>query len=229
MEGFAPPRRVLRELCKQLPWCRVEGNIISANPPLDWEKILTGVNEWAMTAILMENGPVMAREDFEKMCLEHGMNFHSFHMMLTHSPIIAKYTTGVYGLRGAKVPLSVIESLKPKREPVKRLVDFGWTTEGKIWVALLLSHSITSTGIFHIPGAMKDFLQGNFLLKTADDTSFGNLTVKDYQGWSLSSLFKRRGGEVGDYLILAFDLSAREVTAYIGDEDLLDEFRPEAQ
>ena len=35
------------------------------------------------------------------------------------------------------------------------------------------------------------------------------------------------GGEPGDYLVLTFDTTTREATAYIGDEDLLDEFRPE--
>jgi len=73
MEGFAPPRRVLFELCRKVPWCQVKGTTIVADPPFDWENILAGTTEWAMAAVLKEYGPVMSRRAFEERCLELGM------------------------------------------------------------------------------------------------------------------------------------------------------------
>ena len=68
---------------------------------------------------------------------------------------------------------------------------------------------------------------GEFILKTADGSLFGNLKVRNTSGWSLYSFFVRRGGEPGDYFVLVFDLQKRETTAYIGDADLLNDFLPE--
>jgi len=228
MESFAPPRRVLLELCRQLPWCRVEGNQVTADPKLDWENILAGEIESVMCEILKKHDGVMAREEFEKLCLDCGMNRSSFFTLLTYSPIITKYATGVYGLRGARVLPGKIKSLvKPIRRRGKVLTDYGWTPRGKIWLGLKLSEGIIRGGVFGIPAGMRRHLQGNFALKAADGVYIGLLKVKDSSGWSLGSFFRRRGGEPGDHVVLKFDPTSLEATAYIGDEDLLDKFRPQ--
>jgi hypothetical protein len=226
MEGFAPPRRVLLELCRQLPWCRVEGDKVIADPRLDWKNILNGEIESVMCEILKNHGPVMGREEFEKLCLSRGMNQNSFYTLLTYSPIITKYAAGVYGLRGTRILPGLVQSLKPKRKPGRVIKDFGWTPKGKIWIALKLSEAILKTGVFGIPAAMREYLQGNFVLIAAGGASIGILKVKDSSAWSLSSFFRRRGGEPDDYLVLTFDVASREVAVLIGDLDLLDNFRP---
>jgi len=228
MEGFSPPRRVLLELCRQLPWCRVEDNMVIADPPLNWEKILAGSTEWAMTAILKEHGLVMPTTKFEELCLDLGMNQTTFEIYISSSPIITKYAMGVYGLRGAKIHPGIIESLKPpKQKHEKVLLDFGWTLDNGVWLGHKISQAMIRTGVFTIPAAMKQFIQGDFNLKAADGVYIGNLKAKDFSGWSLSTFFRRRGGEPGDYLVLTFDLGSHEAKAYIGDEGLLDIFRPE--
>jgi DNA-directed RNA polymerase alpha subunit len=227
MEGFAPPRRVLLELCKMLSWCRVEGNMITADPKLDWEDVLAGDNEWIICGLLKENESVMAREELEKICFDLGMGRASFQMIIYNSPIITKHAIGVYGIRGAKISPGKVKSVKPKLKPKKVIKDFGWMPDGKIWIGLKLSQGVLNSGVFGIPAGMKEHLQGDFSLKAADGAYMGSLKVKDSSAWSLSKLFRRRGGEPGDYLVLKFDTTSREATAYIGDEDLLDEFRPE--
>jgi len=228
MEGFSPPRRVLLELCRQLPGCLVEDNMVIADPPLNWEEILAGSTEWAMTAILKEHGLVMPIMKFEELCLDLGMNQTTFQIYISSSPIITKYAMGVYGLRGAKIHPGIIESLKPtKQKHEKVLLDFGWTLDNGVWLGHKISQAMIRTGVFNIPAAMKQFIQGDFNLKAADGVYIGNLKVKDCSGWSLGTFFRRRGGESGDYLVLTFDLGSHEAKAYIGDEGLLDVFRPE--
>jgi len=228
MKGVAPPRRVLLEFCRMLPWCHVEGHTITSDPPLNWDEVLNrSSTEWAMAAILKEHGPVMSRQEFEDKCLELGMKPMTFSIYLAYSPIITKHAIGVYGLRGSDVAPGVVESLKPKKKPTTVLKDFGWTNEGEIWIAHRLSSAMIRSGVFAVPASMRKFLQGTFSLRTADGALIGNLNIKDSSGWSLGSFFRRRGGETGDYLVLVFHLTKRQVVIHIGDQDLLDDFQPE--
>lgn len=220
MVGFAPPRRVLLELCRQISWCRVSGNLISAEPPLDWEKILAGTNSYLMVAILKKYGPVMTSLDFEKKCLELGVNRSTFWTYLSYSPLIANFDTNNYGLRGTKIPPMLIDYLKLYRRQTKVIKDYGWTGKGDIWILFNISESMFRTNIFNIPAAIKKYVQGDFILKTFDGSLIGPIKIKENAGWPLTQLFRRRGGEVDDYLIMLFDLQLREIKASIGDKDL---------
>ena len=97
-------------------------------------------------------------------------------------------------------------------------------TDGRIWICHKISTNLLETGVFGVPAAMRQFLQGDFTFKAADGTQLGSPTIKDTSGWRLSPFFKRRGGEPGDYVILAFDTRCREVKGFIGDRELLNEF-----
>jgi hypothetical protein len=227
LKGLAPPRRVLLEFCSQLEWCRVEGTTVIANPPLDWEKVLSGTTEWAMAAVLKEYGPVMSTKEFEDKCIALGRNENTFFQYISYSPIITKFSLGIYGLRGTKIHPGEIKSLKPQKIPAKVLVDFGWTSESNIWISYKLSRSIIKTGVINIPAAMKQYLQGEYSLTAADGTDIGKLKIEDSSAWSMSSFFRRRGGDPGDFSVLEFNLMSRNVKAYIGDAELLDEFRPD--
>ncbi|HSF23096.1 MAG TPA: hypothetical protein VLE20_02635, partial [Blastocatellia bacterium] len=114
LKGFAPPRRVLLELCRQLPEYTVENNVIVADPPLDWTVVLSEV-EQLMVRVLRQAGSVLQTPTFEAICLTAGLNRATFWMYLQYSPIIERYSKGVYGLRGAEIPPGAIASLTPKR------------------------------------------------------------------------------------------------------------------
>jgi DNA-directed RNA polymerase alpha subunit len=223
MEGFSPPSHILLEFCKQAPFCRVEGNTVIADPPLTCDEILD-TTERTMAAILKEYGPIMSRVDYQKKCVGRGIKESTFFAYLRYSPIITKYAVGVYGLRGSKVQPGAVESLKPKRTPERSLIDFGWTTDGRIWIGRKITTNLMETGVLSIPTAMSQFLQGDFTFKAADGAQLGNLTIKDVSGWTLKPFFRRRGGEAGDFVVLIFDVGSHEVKGFIGDAELLEEF-----
>ncbi len=228
MQGFAPPRAVMLELCRQLPWCQVDGSTVTADPPPNWEEVLdSSSTELAMAAILKDHGPIMSRKQFqENCCSELGMSQPAFFGALKYSPIITKYAVGVYGIRGAKALPGTIEALKPKRIPQTALEDYGWTSDGKVWLSHRITRNMLETGVFSVPAGMRSNIQGKFALKTSDGASISTLKAKQSSAWSLTPLFSRRGGDPGDYLVLTFDLGKREAKAYLGQEDLLDQFRP---
>jgi hypothetical protein len=224
-KGFAPPRRVLLEVCRQLPWCRVDHERITAAAPLNPAEILNA-SERIILKVFKEHGTVIQRVKFEQLCLDAGMNHHSFWVLLSYCPLICRHAPGVYGLRGAEVPVGLVERPAPRRSGKSRLViDYGWTQDRKIQILYRVSDDMLTRGIVSIPSALRAFVQGRFALVTGDNSKIGTFVVKDSSGWGLGPFFTRRGGESGDYLSVVFDPSCRLATVQIGDESLSDLFR----
>jgi hypothetical protein len=222
MDGYAPPRRVLIELCRRLPYCQVDGSFVRAMPGLDWQMVLRGT-ELTMAKILKERGPIMQRAKFEELCSAAGMKRGTFYAYLDYSPIIERYASGVYGLRGANVPPGLAESLIPHNErPPSVRLDHGWTSDRKIWIGYRLSDGMVRNGAFGVPSGLKKFLQGKFTLKAADGDVMGTLSISESSGWGLGPFYRRRGGEAGDTLLIVFDLSRQEASISIGNEGLLE-------
>jgi hypothetical protein len=223
-KGFAPPRRVLLELCHQLSWCRVDGNKVAITQSQDPNEVLSE-SERLLFEVLRAHGPVLQSTEFEKLCLEAGMNRNSFWIFLTYCPIITRYASGVYGLRGADIPAGLVERLVPKRVGKSEvMIDYGWTKDRNLRFVYRVSAGILSNGIISVPGALRTFLDGNFTLMTADNAPAGTLVVRGYTAWGLGPFFRRRGGEPGDYLSVVFNLSRRIAVVEVGDASLVEQF-----
>jgi hypothetical protein len=228
MRGFAPPSGVLLELCRSIPGLHTDGNVVGTDHQLSWEKVLSGT-ERIFVRILLESGPVMSREELEQRCLKEGMKRATFYIYLDYSPVLAKYARGVYGLRGASIEPGVVDQLMTHRRRGKVLRDYGWTTRGDVWLAFRLSDSTIANGVVSVPTAMGRYVQGDFTLKAEDQTVIGNLRARAGSAWGLGPLFRRRGGEPGDYLVIVFDSKERTAMAQIGDASLVDTFRDDTE
>ena len=99
MQGFSPPKEALLELCRQTPGLQVTENTVHAVPRIDPSEVL-GDTEREIVRILNENGAVMARAEFETICLAAGVNRSTFYNYILHSPVISKFAPGRYGLIG---------------------------------------------------------------------------------------------------------------------------------
>lgn len=238
MKGYSPPKRVLKAICEQSNEFKVQDDIVLGTPPLKWEEVLEGTNEYDLVLALKTFGPVLTRSDLEILCQNKGMNRSSFYVYLGYSPLIQRYSRGVYGLRGANVAASDIKQLMTKVEienqaraisvsQSKVLLDYGRTTEGKIWVIYRLSDNSIYSGVITTPGPMKKYLNVEFPLYSTDGICMGALKSNQGSTWGLGPFFRRRGGEAGDYMLLLYDLELTKVTAELGDEDLLDRFLAE--
>lgn len=223
MKGFAPPKRVLLELCRQLPGCRVNGTVIIADPPIDWRPLLRET-ERTMVTVLKEHGPIMQRAMFEELCLARGMKRSTFYVYLDYSPVIERFGYGVCGIRGAQAAPGLIEALIPKHRFTTVRVDHGWTGQGRVWIGYRVSRAMAANGVFSVPPGFKKHLHGDFSLRAADGSGLGTLVIDGSTGWGIGPFFRRRGGEPGDVLVILFDLSTRVASVEIGDEDLLDKF-----
>jgi hypothetical protein len=225
MKGFRPPREVLALLCEESGLYERRGDLILGKLGLtDWKNIL-GQNESTLVEILLDHGPVMTREELERLAVDQaGLKRSSFYAYLSYSPIIARFAPGVYGLRGAPVTAAEVDAMIPHTARTQVLQDHGWTSSGAIWIAYRISAAGERSGVLGVPGAIKALIRGSYELTTEDDRSIGTLAVEDNM-WGLSPFYRRYGIEEGDYVVLVIDLQARIATIYAGAQELLLRFQ----
>lgn len=234
-KGYSPPKRVLAAICEQSNRFIIRNNVVKAHPPLSWEETLEGTNEYDLVLALKTFGPVLTRADLETLCTNKGMNRSSFYIYIGYSPLIQRYSRGVYGLRGARVSVSHIESLRKKVEKSTKekarllntsrvLIDYGRSTDGTFWVIYRLSSNTIFSGVLTTPSPLKKYIHGEFNLYSADGALMGIIKSNNGSTWGLGSFFSRRGAEENDHLILIYDISSRAAKAELGTEELLDRF-----
>jgi hypothetical protein len=226
-EGFAPPRAVLLELCRQLSWLKVENDTISLTNKSEVEAALSAT-ESILYRTLQRNDFIMSRKDLEKNCFAAGMSEPTLDVRLGASPIIVRYATSVYGLRGHPVePGKVDEVIAQTRYENKGrsrvLQDYGWK-DSDIWISYKVSKGILN-GVCSLPAGLKTFLNGGYELQTFDGVPMGTLVFGDNQCWGIGSFMRRRGGEIGDYFLMRMNLSTRIAQIKLGDESIIDDYR----
>jgi hypothetical protein len=214
--GFAPPKSVVQEFCRTACNCYIDGdNIIARHAPSTTE-VLSKFEQVAY-AVLADHGPLLHRSDFERKCIERGMNPSTFTNYVGKLPILARYGAGVYGLRGAPIAPGDVERCMP--QAVKRLHDHGWTADAKPWLAVELSPAALSSGVIVVPSGISRFIGGRYLLRTQDGSEVGTLVISEHAGWGLGPLFRRRGGEPDDVVVLTFDLQRHEAVVRLGTKE----------
>lgn len=222
-KGFAPPRRVLAELLRQLPYCQVLDERVIVDQQSKLEDALSPT-EQKMVAVLAANEGMMGREAFGAACRARGIKDDTFSLYLTYSPIIEKYARGVYGLRGRDVMPGEVEALIPKPTRQGRvLVDYGWTKTQEVLLIYKLSEGLISSGVASVPSSLQSVLAGKHSMRASDGAAVGTLVVQRNSAWGLLPFFRRRGGDVGDYLSIAVNPKNHSALLSLGDESLLDD------
>lgn len=212
---FALPKSAVLEFCRIACGCRIEGDNIVADPPPRVAQVLSKGEQIAYS-VLSEKGPLLHRADFERNCIERGMNSTSFAYYLGQLPIIARYGPDVYGLRGAQIISGGVEQSTP---PTARLRNHGWTVDGKPWLAVELSQASLSSGVINVPRGIRGIVDGRYVLRTPDNSDFGKLVVSGHAAWGLRSFLKRRKDEAETVIVLTFNLQRYEAVIRVGAKD----------
>jgi hypothetical protein len=100
---FVPSRPILRDYCKAIPDCQIEGEWVVAREPLRPEDVLRG-DELTLVKILLKDGPVLKAEDFRKLAVQAGVRGQSFRDCLRKRPTMSRYGKEMSGLIGADCP-----------------------------------------------------------------------------------------------------------------------------
>jgi hypothetical protein len=162
------------------------------------------------------------------MCIQLGMNRHTFWVYLVYSPILERFAPGVYGLRGAQFTPGAAEALVERRQPGSRqrvLKDFGWTKGGSAWFAYKVSEAMVENGVCAMPAGMRGVLgDGEWPLYSSDGIRMGTLVSRNATMWGLGPLFWRRGVEIGDTLVVEINRARSSATVHLGNEEIIETF-----
>ena len=144
----------------------MDGQLIVAKHPPRLDVVLSKVEQIAYS-VLAEHGPLLHRTEFERMCIERGMNLSTFANYVSRLPFLAFYGPGVYGLRGAPVGPGDVERCIPRT--TKRLRDHGWTANAMPWLAVEISQASLSSGVIGVSSEIRRFIFGRFYRETKSE------------------------------------------------------------
>jgi hypothetical protein len=230
---LVPPRSVLRAYYQAHPEFLIDDNdLVKPVDPLDYRTELA-LNDAILVDVLRSSPAcVLDRASLASECTRRSMNVNTFSLYLTYSPVILHLGTDVWSLRGVRIDPAAVEAVRSAnalRPKEKRLLDYGWTADGQLWVATRLPPAHAGSLVFGIPGAIKNYLAGRqFSVIDEDGISHGTVRVNDEgTSYGFGTFLRQRGADESDILIAEFDLGGGAALLRLGNDELLEEMSPE--
>ena len=221
-----PPRAVLLAyLNAHADFALGPSNIVRSVRALDPQHELGRIERTMVDVIRTSPTGILDRASILERASGLGVNANSVSVTLTYSPVIEHLGTDLWTVRGTLVDPVVIEaarranSMRPKEH---RVIDYGWTSEGELWIAARIPASFESY-VFNVPSAVSRLVIGrDFVAVDADGNDCGRIRVYDYGAVTGFVPFLRRAGaDEDDMLFLRFNLSAARTTlSLVGDDEL---------
>lgn len=112
--------------------------------------------------------------------------------------------------------------LRPREN---RLLDFGWSPEGKLWIAWKLPGNKSGL-VLGVPGAIRRYLSNLAFQAVAKEgeRDCGQIAVNDGgSSYGYGRFLRYSGADEGDTLLAEFDLSQRGVSLSIVDDAVLEQ------
>jgi hypothetical protein len=227
-----PPVDVLRDFLRDHPDFVVEDNDgVRPRTPLDYRKLLGQTDQVLVDVLRSSPSTVLDRATIVRECVERGTNPQTVQVDLTYSCLVEHIDTNIWTLRGSDVNPAAVEALRRSnalRPKEKRVRDFGWTADGSLWIAAVVP-PITQPFVFGCPPGSRAFLAGqSFHAALRDSTPCGNVRItEDGMAYGLGTFQQVSGCDPGDIVVVEFNLSDRQATLILGDEELLDRYTAE--
>jgi hypothetical protein len=215
-----PPAAIIASLVVRLGLGMIEDDRVTAAPGLP-NTIEPAGTEAIFVNVMRKNGPILAWDRFQELCLAEGMNPITFGIYLSGSPIIARVARGIYSLVGAEVPPGRVEELEHEIAAARRPAEWGWSRRGTLWYALRLSGAVLN-GAIAISNFVADFVDGEWQPRIGNRDAAGRIKCNGRFLWGLRGPVMQAGGEPGDICVLEFDIGKRVVNLMIGGDELVD-------
>lgn len=222
-----PPVEVLHSFFEHHEEFSVDDGLVSYRAPLDYKNEL-GIGEQALVEILRSCATgVLDRGTLARGALERGVSEASLGVVTSFSPLLERVGMGVWKIRGVRVDPTAVELVVQRvrdlpRNP--RVMNYGWTEDGKIWIAVKTPHPPKSM-VVGIPSSLRDFIgDRSFSAMLEDGSPCGTLTSKE-QGtlYGFYTFARAVGLDEGDVVRMTFDLVRTNVVLEEVDEEALDE------
>jgi hypothetical protein len=122
----------------------------------------------------------------------------------------------LWKLRGVQVDPAAGEAVREQnqlRHRQTRLLNHGWTSDGRLWVAWRLPAS-TNSVVLGVPGAMLRYLSNRSFSAFAKDSgrASGNIAINDIgSSYAYSPFLRYEGTDENDTFVAEFDLPKSDV------------------
>jgi hypothetical protein len=226
-----PPRNVLAQYFRAHPdFVLGDGGMVRPARPLDYRSELAGVEQVMVTVLRASPTNVLDRAELLEGCSQRGVTPGSLWVFLSYSPVVERLGPSMWSLRGIRVDPAAVEAIRQAnalRPRQKRVIDYGWTAEGLLWIAVRLPED-AQLQVFNIPTAVRRFVEGrDFSGQTEAGDPCGRIRVQEYGSCHGHSEFLRRAGaDEGDILQVSFDLAKGVASLGLIDDESLDELSP---
>lgn len=222
-----PPHSAMASFFRRHPEFRIEEDSVTTVQSSDFRKLLGEGDQILVDVIRASSTGVLDRKSLTDACVVRGINENTLSVYTSYSPLLEHVGLDLWKLRGVQIDPVTIEAVRQQnqlRPRETRLLEYGWTTDGKLWIAWRLPS--TKTGlVLSVPGGVKRYLSNRLFAATANDSSrsFGQVTVNESgMSYGYGQIMRYLGADGGDTALAEFDLSKSSVQISIADSSLLD-------
>ncbi len=180
-----------------------------------------------MDVIRTSSAGVLDRRSLTEACVSRGINENTLAVYTTYSAILEHIGVDLWKLRGVRVDPAAVEAVREQnqlRPRESRLLEYGWTPEGKLWVAWKLPAAVTGL-VLGIPGPVRRYLSNRNFPAIAKEVgrTFGQVSINEGgSSYGYGSFLRYEGADEGDTLLAEFDLTKSDVRLSIADGSLLE-------
>jgi len=221
-----PPQTVMASFFRQHPAFRIDGDLVGNVTPIGSRSLLGDGERALVDAIRASAAGVLDRKTLISACMARGINENTLSLYTTYSPLLEHIGLDLWKLRGVRVDPAAVEAVREQnqlRPRETRLLEQGWTPDGKLWIAWKLPGN-TSSLVFGVPGAVRRYLANRTFQAVAKDSgrTFGQVSINTAgSSYGYAPVLRYVGADEGDTLLAEFDLTKSEVQISIADTDML--------
>lgn len=229
-----PPRDILAAYYRAHPeFVLGEAGMVRSARSLDYRVELVGVEQVLARVLRASPTNFLDRAGLLEGCLALGVNPSTLWTILSYSSVVQNIGPGLWSLRGLQVNAVAVdaalqsEAMRPRE---KRVMDYGWASDGHLWIAVRLPKRAELQRLFNVPAAVKRFVDGrNFPACTEAGEHCGNLRIYENGTCGGFGEFLRRvGADEGDVLHVSFDIAKGSAILRLVDDEDLEELSPVA-
>jgi len=223
-----PPQSVMIRFYERHPDFQLHGEFVSTVKPLDYRKLLGDGERVLVDVIRNSSLGIMDRKTLMEACLSRGINENTLSVYTSYSAIMEHVGTDLWKLRGVRVDPAAIQAVREQnqlRVREVRVLDYGWTSDGKLWVGWRLP-PIMGNVVLGIPSAVQRYVSNRSFSAFAKDAGrkVGQIGITDDgASYGYGTFLRYRGADESDTLLAEFDLSSANVYLSIADNSVLDE------
>jgi hypothetical protein len=222
-----PPHTAMANFFRRHPEFRIEGEFVTTVQPNDFRKLLGEGDQILVEVIRSTSAGVLDRKSLTEACIARGINENTLAVYTSYSPLLEHVGLDLWKLRGVQVDPATIEAVRQQnqlRPRETRLLEFGWGTDGKLWIAWRLPN--TKSGlVLGIPAGVRRYLSNRQFAATANDSSrsLGQVSINESgMSYGYGPIMRYLGADGGDTALAEFDLAKSSVQISISDDSLLE-------